>query len=111
MSRSIKVEVDRLDAIMAREQFSEFILLKVDVQGLELSVLEGSTGLLDQVMVIVCEANVAALYQGQTELEDLFRFCREHHFDLVDFAEPIRARETAELLYLDLAWLRRPPAA
>ena len=56
--------------------------------------------------MVVCEVNTAQLYQGQTQMESLLAFLRKAKFRVVDIGEPIRSRHTAEVIYVDLAFLR-----
>lgn len=106
VDRAVSVEVQRLDSIMREEHFEPEALLKLDVQGFELEVLQGAEGILDAVAVVVCEVNTAQLYQGQTQMESLLAFLRKANFRVVDIGEPIRSRHTSEVIYVDLAFLR-----
>jgi FkbM family methyltransferase len=105
----INVPVERLDTIIQsldlKDQGSYF--LKIDVQGYEMEVLEGATGILNETIVILCEVNIAPLYQNQCNLESILSFMNEHKFDLVDLGEPFRAKATQNLLYLDLVFLKK----
>ena len=109
---SIEVEVDRLDFVvrnhaLARKPF----LLKIDVQGFELQVLQGAVDILPDVSAIVCEVNAATFYEGQAGFEDIYAFVRQHNFKLVDIAEPIRNSDSGEVLYFDVAFLNNSMAA
>ncbi len=104
--QTIDVKVERLDHVVeqhgsARKPY----LLKIDVQGFELEVLDGAVRILPDVAAIVCEVNTALFYEGQASFEGISAFMRQHNFKLVDIGEPIRARETAEVLYFDVAFL------
>jgi FkbM family methyltransferase len=104
---TIQAEVERLDEVvrsceLARPPY----LLKIDVQGFEWEVLQGATGILPDVAVILCEVNAEDFYVGQAGFEQIYVFMREHGFKLVDLGEPIRARATEEVLYFDLAFLK-----
>jgi FkbM family methyltransferase len=110
IGESIQVKVERLDdvvraSVLARAPY----LLKLDVQGFELEVLQGATGILPDVAVILCEVNAEDFYAGQAGFEQIYLFMREHGFKLVDIGEPIRARATGEVLYFDVAFFK--PAA
>ncbi|MHC5716140.1 MAG: FkbM family methyltransferase, partial [Nostoc sp.] len=78
----------------------------IDVQGFELEVLAGAIGIFNQTPVIVCEVNLAELYQNQCTLESLVAFMRQHQYRIVDIGNPIRSYHTQEVLYLDLAFLK-----
>ncbi|HJX25199.1 MAG TPA: FkbM family methyltransferase, partial [Chthoniobacterales bacterium] len=103
---TIEVKVDRLDFVvrghpLARKPY----LLKIDVQGFELEVLQGAVDILPDVSAIVCEVNAVSFYEGQAGFEDIYGFVRQHNFKLVDIGEPIRNRNTGEVLYFDVAFL------
>jgi FkbM family methyltransferase len=105
-AETVQVRVERLDQILARSSPppAKPYLLKLDVQGFELEVLRGATGILPEVAVIVCEVNTAPFYEGQAPFEEIYAFLREHHFRLVDVGEPIRAGEDGEVVYFDVAF-------
>lgn len=103
---TIEVKVGRLDSVvrghpLARKPY----LLKIDVQGFELKVLQGAVDILPDVSAIVCEVNAVSFYEGQAGFEDIYGFVRQHNFKLVDIGEPIRNRNTGEVLYFDVAFL------
>ncbi len=109
---TIEVNVRRLDEIVrAQPPTPKPYLLKIDVQGFELEVLQGSTGLFPEVAAIVCEVNLVPFYIGQAGLENIHAFMGEHDFKLVDIGEPIRTGEAGEVLYFDVAFLNNRLAA
>ena len=104
--RSIDVRVERLDRIVSEHgPLRKSYLLKIDVQGYELEVLEGASGILPDIAVVLFEANVAPFYDRQANFEELYAFMRRHHFKLADIGEPIRAPRTGDVLYFDAAFL------
>ena len=60
-------------------------LLKLDVQGAELDVLQGAERLLGDVLVIHAEVEFFPLYRQQPLFDELFSFLRSHSFELFDF--------------------------
>ena len=105
---TIEVKVSRLDFVvrghpLARKPY----LLKIDVQGFELQVLQGAVDILPDVSAIVCEVNAVSFYEGQAAFEDIYGFVRQHNFKLVDIGEPIRNSNTGEVLYFDVAFLNK----
>jgi FkbM family methyltransferase len=109
---TIEVKVDRLDVVvrghaLARKPY----LLKIDVQGFELGVLQGAVDILPDVSAIVCEVNAVSFYEGQAGFEDIYAFMRQHNFKLVDIGEPIRNSQSGEVLYFDIAFLNNSMAA
>ena len=109
---TIEVKVSRLDSVvrdhpLARKPY----LLKIDVQGFELEVLQGAADILPDVSAIVCEVNAVSFYEGQAGFEEIYGFVRQHNFKLVDIGEPIRNRNTGEVLYFDVAFLNMSGAS
>jgi FkbM family methyltransferase len=103
---TIEVKVGRLDFVVSGHPLARKpYLLKIDVQGFELEVLQGAVDILPDVSAIVCEVNAVSFYEGQAGFEDIYGFVRQHNFKLVDIGEPIRNRNTGEVLYFDVAFL------
>ncbi|MFM6248881.1 MAG: FkbM family methyltransferase, partial [Dolichospermum sp.] len=104
----IKVEINRLDSIIQQlniDLYDKSLLLKIDVQGFELEVLKGATELFTKISVIVCEVNLAFLYERQCSINEIIGFLYQNHFRLVDVGQPIRSRSNEEILYVDLAFI------
>ena len=104
----IKVEIDRLDNIIHKLNLAlcdKSLLLKIDVQGFELEVLKGATELFDKIAVIVCEVNLASLYEQQCSFNEIIFFLYQNNFRLIDIGQPIRSRVNEEILYVDLAFI------
>lgn len=105
---TVNVDVKRLDAVIQTlgTPAANF-LLKIDVQGFELEVLKGAVGVFDQILVIVCEVNLALLYEQQCTLESILAFLQNYHYQLIDIGQPVRSRTSEEALYVDLAFIRK----
>jgi FkbM family methyltransferase len=93
----LRVEVHRLDNLMTEEAVSLPILLKVDVQGAELEVLRGSSGLLDAVCEILVECSLVELYAGQALIGDTIAFARQQGFMVTGVSPPSRAADGTPL--------------
>jgi hypothetical protein len=59
-------------------------LVKIDVQGAELMVLEGMTGRLVEVDALIVETSTISTVKGGPEVAAVVRFMEEHGFVLVD---------------------------
>jgi FkbM family methyltransferase len=106
-SGEFRVQIKRLDACLFTP-LQRPVLLKIDVQGFELEVLKGSTGLLPNIDAVYVEASYVELYEGQALHEEIERYLIEAGFTLdgrynthVHKGDPVQA----DLL------LRRPPIA
>lgn len=77
---SCEVPVRRLDAMPEVWQASSKALLKLDVQGFELSVLRGAVGAFDHCRWIYAECSHVPLYDGQALYKDVESFLGRHGF-------------------------------
>lgn len=78
-----QVPLHRLDSISHPALMkNRKILLKIDTQGFEMSVLQGSTGLLPYVKGIQLELSLTPLYQGQPLYREIIEWLAEQGFEL-----------------------------
>jgi FkbM family methyltransferase len=105
----VEVKVEKLDNIIDKLDIDvSNALLKLDVQGFEMEVLQGAVKSLERISVLVCEANIASFYEKQCTFDSIVHFLYQHNYQLADIGEPIRSRDNQELLWVDLAFIRRP---
>ncbi|WP_137129513.1 FkbM family methyltransferase [Rhizobium sp. FY34] len=81
--RTETVETKRLDDAIPHEQID---LLKLDVQGGELLVLENASAVLARTAVIHCEVEFSPIYKGQPLFADITACLARHGFYLLDFS-------------------------
>lgn len=77
---TITVQVRRLETVLRSEPLPHPVLLKIDVQGSELDVLEGAGALLESVDVILIEASFLELYAGQALIDSVWEVLRARGF-------------------------------
>lgn len=77
------VRTERLDAVLEEDTLPTNCLLKIDVQGAELDVLEGAEGILPKVGHILVEVSLKPLYQDQPLMGEVVRWAIRHGYDLV----------------------------
>jgi FkbM family methyltransferase len=77
----IQVPTARLDSVMEFDDLARPIAMKIDVQGGELDVLKGCSGL-DRIDFIYLEASFVPLYDDQPLFDDIFAYLRERGFIL-----------------------------
>jgi len=108
-TRIESVPIARLDNV-AHEFITsnEELFIKLDVQGFELTVLEGAKGLLARVAAIEVEVSVLPLYVGQALATEVVAFLDASGFDLVALEPGFRARGSGKLLQLEGFFVRRP---
>jgi FkbM family methyltransferase len=73
---SIKVRAERLDVVVADTaiDLGSGALMKIDVQGHELAVLEGARETLKGIHAVIVEVILDRLYENQSRFEDVFAF-------------------------------------
>jgi FkbM family methyltransferase len=79
--KSIKVKTKRLDEVIPRERFADF--LNVDVQGVELRALQGLGERISEFKWIYTEVNNSEVYKDCTLVNDLDEFLRNKGFSRV----------------------------
>jgi FkbM family methyltransferase len=78
-----KVPVDTLDQIISAKIIQEKnILLKIDVQGFEKQVLDGSIESLKSIAMIDIELPIFDIYEGAEDLPTMLKWLDEHNFQL-----------------------------
>jgi FkbM family methyltransferase len=76
------VRVSRLDSITKPNDVCTNSLIKIDVQGTELDVLQGAGRLLERFRWVYCEVSFVELYQGQVLADQLVKYLFERGFAL-----------------------------
>lgn len=103
VGRSYEVPLERLDSIVT--DLARPALCKIDVQGFELSVLKGATGILDQLDVVVVEVSTMPDHPDAPECIDIINWFAEHGFALFDVVDLHRKPRNRLLGCLDLAFV------
>ena len=82
------VPLERLDHYCARECVERIDVLKIDVQGYELRILEGAGEMLhpDRIRGLFLEVLFVDYYQGQAWADELLAFLRQRGYRLFGFA-------------------------
>ncbi len=81
-------------------------LLKLDVQGYEIEILEGYTHDFDTCKVIQCETSLLAIVQGAPLLHELVNYLYERGFVMFDVDELIRAPSDGAVWQIDAFFCR-----
>jgi hypothetical protein len=79
---SLTIPVKRLDDFKSEWEGNSRILLKIDVQGFELSVLKGAVETLKNCMYVYVECSEIELYVGQALYRDVADFLEQRGFNL-----------------------------
>lgn len=103
-----RVSLRRFDTLFA--EFARPALCKIDVQGAELMVLRGMSGLLSRIDAVIVEASTIATVHGGAELTDVISFMEAHGFVLADIVGMRRRPLDDALAQLDLMFVPRDAA-
>jgi FkbM family methyltransferase len=103
---ALEVEVIAIDEWRKQNKILPPSLMKIDVQGYELQVLNGAQETLKQTSFVWIEMNFANLYEGGSHFSDVYEFLTKHNFRLIDLIEPIRDPKTDRLQYIDAMFQR-----
>jgi FkbM family methyltransferase len=101
----VEVDVTTVDDLL--DEFArpnDRVLLKLDVQGAESAVLDGTT--LNRITVIHLEHSLVELYAGSATFDALHGRLRDGGFRLVDVSPGFRDPRNSQLLQFDATYLR-----
>lgn len=97
------VRIDRLDNVLDRARVeAERGWLRIDVQGFEKHVLEGTGPLISKFAGIEVELSLTAVYEGAPLIEDVLVYFRERKFRPVSFENAFVDPENAEVLQVNV---------
>ena len=80
---SINVKLTTLDSAAEDVKIPKNTLVKIDVQGFELQVLQGAVSTLKKVQFVLVESSKVELYEGQALFSDVDQFLTQHGFGLI----------------------------
>lgn len=101
------ITVRRLDDVFDQYvQTGEVPFLKLDVQGYELHVLEGATGIIDRIAGIQAEMSLVPLYQDAPLYSEVVAWANAHGFSLMGLEPGFAHPTTGRLLQVDGVFFR-----
>jgi FkbM family methyltransferase len=105
---TITVDAKRLDGLLPLNQIkNRRCFLKIDVQGAELKVIKGASGLRSALSGLLVEMSNTPLYDGQTLFDDVHALIRSQGFELWDVWPGHRDNRTLRLLQMDCLYFDR----
>lgn len=110
--RSVQmVEVRRLDTVF--DQYcgkGERVFLKVDAQGFERRIIDGSAACLDRILGVQLEASMIPLYRDETLFPDMIGLMAARQFRLVSVDTTFVDAQSGEVLQVDCLFVRNGKA-
>lgn len=106
MTGSIKVPLVRLDDVIPAG--TRIGLLKIDVQGYEMQVLEGAAITLRSTFALLLEMNYVAHYEGGVAFDAVHEAIRQHGFRTYGISEPYGGKDGP--LWADALFVRESAA-
>jgi FkbM family methyltransferase len=103
--RQRKIPVVTVDQLLSERKIKPPHLVKIDVQGYELKVLEGASKLFDTAEVFIIEANLFKFMPECPRVHDVIAFMAEREFFLFDLAGLLRRPFENDLAQLDLVFV------
>jgi FkbM family methyltransferase len=104
---SLTVKVNTVDNLFKSEKFSS-ALLKIDVQGHELTAFNGAIQVLKRTLAIHIEISTQSLYNGDSIGHEIWSFLDEKGFQLYGIDPWFRdAKANGELLQADFFFIRK----
>ena len=88
----IEVPLRCLDNLLAGSNLAQDILLKSDVEGMELEVLRGAMKMLPDIKFIISETSIRQRHRSSYRFADLVCFLAEQGFDLYDVLRVTRTK-------------------
>jgi FkbM family methyltransferase len=105
-TRTVKVQLERLDDIAQRMELRKPMLIKIDVQGYENNVLQGGEQTIRQAKVLILETSFEPLYEGQALFPQIYDYLRAHGFVFRGVFDQLRNPQDERVLQMDAIFVR-----
>ena len=104
----VPIQIQRLDYVLRDDPCLDdyHIYLKLDVQGFELSVLEGTGNVLDRVVACQVELSLTELYENQASAYTVYSWLIQRGFLLYAVTNTLRDDRTGALQQIDGFFIR-----
>lgn len=108
-TQALDMAIIPLDELISVEGLPPVDLLKLDVQGFELEVLKGATGLLGRVPHVLAETSFRPLYEGEPTMAEITGYLSPYGFACVGALDMLPAPDTGLMVQADLLFSRQTP--
>jgi FkbM family methyltransferase len=106
-SKPTKIQVRTLDSFFDKNQIKSPLLLKVDVQGYELPVLEGGQSILSRADAVIIETSYYPLYKDQPLFEEIYEYLVSRGFRYVGNIDQLESPNDNSVLQADAVFVRK----
>jgi FkbM family methyltransferase len=104
-SQQRRVPVTTVDQLLSAGRIEPPDLVKIDVQGYELRVLQGALQMLQHAEVLIVEVNLYEFAGGYARVHEVIRFLAEQQFYMFDLAGTLRRPYEDDLGQLDIVFV------
>ena len=106
--KKVIIETDTLDHIILEANIGNIDLIKIDVQGVEHSVIKSGTETLAKTKLIYVEVSYKMLYQNSSTFFEIYQLLTEQNFRMVNVSEGYKSAN-GELLQSDVLFANNKP--
>ena len=100
------ISVSRIDTFIKEQKLTNKIFLKIDAQGLESLILEGTANSISQVYALQIEISCVSLYKGEMLLNEMKDFIESKGFYLSSIESVFADVTDGRLLQVEAVFLR-----
>lgn len=101
-----EITVNRLDTFIVSNSIKGKYFLKIDAQGFESKILEGSVNSFNQVHAVQLELACVTLYKGEKLFDEMKKFIESRGFYVSNIESSFSDAESGRLLQADVTFLR-----
>lgn len=105
-SSRISVPVVRVDQVLKSDDIKQPAILKIDVEGFELDVIAGCTGLLDQIEMVILETRFFRYHERMAEFAEVVASMRDLGYVVYDVLDGAYRPRDGVLDFVDLVFVR-----
>jgi FkbM family methyltransferase len=107
MTGTEKIEMAKLDSLAEELNLNiKNVLLKIDAQGYESKILNGSNNVLNKCKIVFCEVSFKELYKGQELWTEILNFMLSKNFKIASIENGFFNEITNELLQADVIFIK-----
>jgi FkbM family methyltransferase len=103
------IQVETLDSLAPSLKLEPAILMKIDTQGFEKSVLQGAAATLPRIKLIIVETSFGELYSGQPRFPEIYRLLETAGFEYIGSWDQFLNPKDGTPLQQDAIFLRPAP--